>query len=146
MASRSPRTLIHTEDLASPEDETRVVFNLLHTHPKVAEHICSKLVRRFFVADDPPQALVDAAVDVWMANLDQPDQIKKILRLILNSNEFKTAWGQKIKRPFDAIVAYLRATNATLPIDTLQRDPPNDGGFWSGIFYQMGGTGHKLFK
>jgi hypothetical protein len=80
-----------------------------------------------------------------MANISAPDQLKKVIRTILLSNEFKSTWGQKMKRPFDFLVAYFRATNATLPVDELLADP-NAGGYWGSFFYNIGATGHKLFE
>jgi hypothetical protein len=123
----------------------RDVLDLLASHPNVARFICTKLCRRL-IADDPPAAVVDAAVAEWMSNLGAPDQIKKVVRVILLSNEFKTTWGQKVKRPFEAIVAYLRATNATLPVDVVDPTDPSKGAYWSSITYTMSGTGHKIFE
>jgi hypothetical protein len=78
-----------------------------------------------------------------MANLDAPDQIKKVVRTILLSDAFKATWGQKVKRPFEAIVSYLRATNAQMPSD----DPdPAKGSYWQDLFWRVEQTGHRLFQ
>ncbi len=120
------------------------VFDLLANHPGTARSVCTKLCRRL-IADDPPSAVIESAVAVWMANISAPDQLKKVIRTILLSNEFKSTWGQKMKRPFDFLVAYFRATNATLPVDELVADP-NGGDYWNSFFYNIGATGHKLFE
>jgi uncharacterized protein (DUF1800 family) len=120
------------------------VFDLLAGHPGTARSVCTKLCRRL-IADDPPSGVVEAAVAVWMANISAPDQMKKVIRTILLSNEFKSTWGQKMKRPFDFLVAYFRATSATLPVDEMLADP-NAGGYWGSFFYNIGATGHKLFE
>lgn len=131
----------------------RDVYDMLANHPGTARTICTKLVRRL-ISDNPPQAVVDAAVAKWMATRTAPDQIKQVLRVILTSQEFKTTWGGKIKRPFEYVVAYLRATEAELPNDvdslpTSETDPTPDrtkGGYWANIFWNMGNTGHRLFE
>jgi hypothetical protein len=38
-------------------------------------------------------------------------------RHILNSAEFRTIWGEKVKRPFEALVAAMRAGNADWNVD-----------------------------
>lgn len=120
------------------------VLDLLAGHPGTARSVCTKLCRRL-IADDPPSSVVEAAVAVWMANISAPDQLKKVIRTILLSNEFKSTWGQKMKRPFDFLVAYFRATGATLPVDEILADP-NGGGYWGSFFYNIGMSGHKLFE
>jgi uncharacterized protein (DUF1800 family) len=121
------------------------VFDLLASHPGTARHLCTKLCRRL-IADTPPLAVVDAAVDVWMANVGAADQLKQVVRVILASSEFRTTWGQKAKRPFEAIVSFLRATDATLPLDTFDPAEPNEGGFWGGLWWQYGHAGQRLFE
>lgn len=95
----------------APEVDGQLVLDLVAYHPGTARHLCTKLCRRL-VADDPPASLVDAAVAVWMANQQAPDQIKQVLRTILTSAEFRQTWGQKVKRPYELLLSYLRATDA----------------------------------
>lgn len=94
-----------------PLKDGQDVLDMVAAHPHTARTICTKLCRRF-IADQPPESVIDAAVAVWMNNLNSDEQIKKVVRTILLSEEFKTTWGEKIKRPFEAIVSYLRATEA----------------------------------
>lgn len=125
--------------------DARDVFDLLCNHPGTARHLCTKLARRL-IADDPPQAVIDAAVQVWMANRSAPDQIAKVVRTILLSRECRTTYGRKVRRPLEAIWAYLRATNAQLPSDVTDEDgDTSKGGYWSSLFYQADLTGHRLF-
>ena len=49
-------------------------------------------------------------------NKDAPDQIKRVLRVILLSDAFKNTWGEKLKRPFEATVSILRALNANFTL------------------------------
>lgn len=89
------------------------VFDRLCQHPGTARHICLKLCRRF-ISDEPPQALVESAAAIWLAAWQAPDQIAQVLRHILTSDAFKTTWGEKTKRPWEAMMHSLRATSAEL--------------------------------
>ncbi|MEM8530165.1 MAG: DUF1800 domain-containing protein [Chloroflexota bacterium] len=121
------------------------VLDMVAAHPHTARTICTKLCRRF-IADNPPESVVDAAVDVWMNNLNSDDQIKKVMRTILLSEAFKTTWGEKIKRPFEAIVSYLRATEAEMENDHPEKEDPDHGNNWGSIMWRMRQTGHKIFE
>lgn len=129
------------------------VYDLLARHPGTARNICTKLVRRF-ISDTPPANVVEAAVAKWMATRDSADQIRQVLRVILTSDEFRMTWGAKLKRPFEYVIGYLRATEAELPSDvdslpTSDTDPTPDrtkGGYWGNINWNMSQTGHRLFE
>ncbi len=95
----------------TPEQDGMAVIEALANHPGTAKHIVAKLVQRF-VSDDPPQRLVDAATKTFLAARNAPDQIKQVLRLILQSQEFTNTWGEKTKRPFEYFVAVARALNS----------------------------------
>ncbi len=97
------------------------VLHLLAEHPGTARHISRKLCRRL-VSDNPPEGLVERIADVFMAERDAPDQLKSVVKAILLSEEFRTTWGEKIKRPFEYTVSIVRTTNT----DFL----PNDHFFW----------------
>ncbi len=120
----------------------RQVLDMLANHRGTARSICTKLCRRL-ISDNPTAAVVDAAVAMWMANRTAPDQIKRVVRVILQSTEFATTWGQKIKRPFEATVAYLRATGAELGSDPSDASKSSS---WGDFFNQYGQTGHRLFE
>jgi uncharacterized protein (DUF1800 family) len=98
------------------------VLDLLAFHPASARYICRRLCRRL-ISDNPPQSLVQAAADVFVANQNAPDQLKKVVRTILLSAEFRNTWGEKLKRPFDYSVSILRALNANYA--------PTDSFFWN---------------
>ena len=91
-------------------DDGITLVNYLAHHPATARYVCWKLIKRF-VTDTPSMALVDSAAAVFAAN---DTAIVPTLRHIFASAEFAASAGQKIRRPFEHLVACLRATNATM--------------------------------
>jgi uncharacterized protein (DUF1800 family) len=84
----------------------------LATHPNTAKRIAYKLAATF-VSDTPPDSIVDRAAQAY---LDSDTDIRQVLRVILNSDEFTAAAGQKIKLPLRALVSMTRAIGLDLPI------------------------------
>lgn len=93
------------------QQEARLVMDILARHRATARHICRKLIRRF-LTDDPPEALVESAAEVWRINWDQQDQIARVLRHILTVTTLTGSAGMKVRRPFEMVVAFLRKTGA----------------------------------
>lgn len=87
------------------------VLDLVAYHPATAKNICKKLCRRF-IADEPPQRVINGAVKVWTHNQKSPDQIKETIRYILSTKEFTSAETQKVKRPFELLASMFRVTGA----------------------------------
>jgi uncharacterized protein (DUF1800 family) len=87
------------------------ILDLLAAHPGTARHVCWRLCRRL-VSDQPPARLVEEAATLFMAQQHAPDQLKQVVRAILLSPEFRTIWGEKIKRPFEFAASALRAVDA----------------------------------
>lgn len=98
--------------------DVRDVLDLLAAHPGVARFVCSKLCRRL-VADDPTDALVEEAAAVFLDNVDEPDQLRRVVRTILLSDEFEVSWGDKFKRPFELVISAVRTMGPafSLPIE-----------------------------
>lgn len=122
-------------------EDGRKVFDLLCQHMGTARNICRKLCRRF-IGDEPPATLVESAAAIWQAQWQSPDQIAQVLRHILNSAAFKTTWGEKTKRPWEAIMHALRATSA-------QITPKPRSGQWneySELTSRLADTGHGPFR
>ncbi len=115
----------------------RDILDRLASHPRVARFICRKLIRRFF-ADRPSQPLVDSAAAVFRANWKQPDQIARTLRHILTSDAALYDWGQKIRRPFEAVAAALRASGSDWT-------PRVDDGRSDEFMWRMAFTGHTPY-
>lgn len=95
------------EDLKDGYD----VLDLLASHPGTARHIARKLCRRF-ISDAPPETVVQAAASTFLQYKDAPDQLKHVMETILLSAEFKTSWGGKVKRPFEAATSMMRTLNS----------------------------------
>ena len=114
-----------------PMSDGRKVLDLVAFHPGTARHLCTKLCRRL-VADDPPAAVVDRAVQVWTDARDAPDQIAQTVRVILLSPEFTGEWGAKYKRPLELIASFMRATETEVR-------PSHD------LFYTTAMMGYRQF-
>jgi uncharacterized protein (DUF1800 family) len=86
------------------------VLDIISRSPATARFIATKLARRF-VADDPPQSLIDDAAAVF---LKTDGDIREVVRTIVTSNEFysQQAFRSKIKSPFEVVVSAMRALNA----------------------------------
>jgi len=89
---------------ARGEAEGEQVLDILAAHPSTAQFISMKLVRRF-VADDPPQSLVQRVTQTY---LDTDGDIRAMLRTIFTADEFWHA-APKLKRPLEYTVGLLRA-------------------------------------
>ena len=77
----------------------------LAKHRKTAERIAYKLGQRF-VADEPPKSLVSRLADIYQAN---DTAIVPVLRALFTSREFRYSSGLKVRRPYEDLVAGLRA-------------------------------------
>jgi len=121
-----------------PMKDGRDVLDMVAAHPGTGRYIARRLCRRL-IADDPPQRVVDAAAAVFTAQKDAPDQLKQVVRTILLSEEFRTTWGQKVKRPFELIVSSMRAVNMNFTF-TMDDSASN----W--FMYAFARTGHAPFQ
>ncbi len=115
-----------------PLADGRKVLDLVSAHPGTAMYVCTKLCRRL-VSDNPPPTLVRKAAQTWQRSLKQPDQIKRVLETIILSPEFAENEKRKVKRPFEYVVSFLRATDA----DFMPRED---------MFNALTGTGYRQFE
>ena len=90
------------------------VIAIVAAHASTAHFIASKLCTRF-IADEPPQAAVQA---VSRAFMESRGDIKTTLRALFATAEFASSAGEKLKRPFHFVVSALRATNAATDADS----------------------------
>jgi uncharacterized protein (DUF1800 family) len=89
------------------EDGTEVL-DILARHPATARHVARKLAGRF-VADDPPQRLVDELAAVFTRT---DGDLREVTRALFRSPEFARARGAKTRTPFEFVAGTLRATEA----------------------------------
>lgn len=99
----------HSADL-SPEEDGRLALKILAYHPATARHIARKLCERL-ISDNPPEAVIAAAAATFMAHRKSADQIKRTIRTIVLSAEFRdpALWGSKVKRPLEVVIGAMRA-------------------------------------
>ena len=104
-------------------DLDRLVDIACH-HPSTANHIATKLVRRF-VSEDVPASLVTRVAEVFTAT---DGDIKSLLRTILTSDEFKAAKGLKVQTTISVHREQLaRAWRRHARAPTVDRIPPAHG-------------------
>jgi uncharacterized protein (DUF1800 family) len=108
------------------------VLETLAAHPGTARFIARKLARKF-IADEPPQRVIDAAAKVFLEQRNAPDQLAQVLRVIILSEEFRKTWAEKIKRPLEFHYSMCRALLPKL--------------LWNGdALWQLGWLGQGLFE
>jgi uncharacterized protein (DUF1800 family) len=91
------------------------LLDIVVAHPSCARHVSRKLCR-WFVADDPPAALVARTADSFVATRGN---LTSLVRGVLRSPEFAAGSAGRLKRPFRFVVSALRA----LAADTHGRRP-----------------------
>jgi len=99
------------QELQPPMKDGRDVLDRLADHPGTARYVSRKLCRRL-VGDEPSAALVAAAAKVFHEERRAPDQLRRVVKAIALSEEFRSTWGRKMRRPYEVAVAMLRATGA----------------------------------
>ena len=92
------------------EDEGTQILDMLASHASTARFISQKLARRF-VSDSPSPELVDALSGVF---IQSDGDTRQLLRVILNSDDFKASAAQKFKKPLDFFISTLRVTGTTI--------------------------------
>jgi uncharacterized protein (DUF1800 family) len=92
------------------EQDGRQVIEILAHHPSTAKFISRELAQRF-VADEPPQALVDRMAQTFTKT---DGDLRAVLETMFTSPEFfsEGAWQSKIKSPLEMVVSAVRALNA----------------------------------
>ena len=90
--------------------EGEAVLDLLAREPATAEHVVRKLASRF-VADVPPESLVQRAKQVWLRT---DGDLAAVVRTILSSDELFAASSRdaKVKSPLELVASALRAAHA----------------------------------
>lgn len=103
-------------DSNNPQKDVNDILDMLAEHPATAEFLATKLCRRF-IADNPPQAIIDQVAASLHNNWQANDQIKQAMEVLLKSPEFLNTWGEKIKRPFEKTIAVMRQIEYSFPFN-----------------------------
>jgi hypothetical protein len=112
----------------------------LARHPQTARHVCRKLAVRF-VSDSPSDALVTKLAGVYLGT---GTDIAAVLRTLFSHHEFAASAGAKTQRPFERLVATLRAVGYGPP--PLSKDPLIDNLYTvRALHYRAGDTGNAPF-
>ena len=85
-------------------DEVRQAVDLLVAQPACAHFIAQEMAT-YFVADDPPAALVDAMAQTFQRT---HGDIRSVLRTMFDAPEFAASLGKKFKDPMHYLVASVR--------------------------------------
>jgi uncharacterized protein (DUF1800 family) len=89
------------------EQDGLQVIDILAHHPSTAKFVSRKLAQRF-VADDPPQALVDRMAETFTRT---DGDLRAVLETLFASAEFTSegAWQSKMKSPLEMVVSAVRS-------------------------------------
>jgi uncharacterized protein (DUF1800 family) len=91
--------------------EVEQAFDILAKHPATARHISYQLAQ-YFVADQPPKALVDKLSQRFIAT---DGNIRDVLSALFRSPEFMDSkyYNAKFKTPYQYVVSAYRATGSS---------------------------------
>ena len=109
------KTVLGHKIVNGGEKDGLQVIDILARHPSTAHFISKQLAQRF-VADNPPESLVNRMAQTFQKT---DGDLRAVLQTMFNSTEFLSegAWQTKIKSPFEMVVSAVRATMADT-IDT----------------------------
>jgi uncharacterized protein (DUF1800 family) len=101
---------------ANGQQEGEYALDVLAMHPATARHVSAQIAQ-YFVADQPPQALVDRLTARYLAT---DGDIREVLRTLFYSPEFRDARAinAKFKTPYQYVVSATRASG--LPVVNVQ--------------------------
>jgi uncharacterized protein (DUF1800 family) len=91
-------------------DDGEQVLDILARHPSTAHFISKELAQRF-VADNPPESLVNSMEKTFLST---NGNIREVMKTMLNSKEFwsEGAYRSKLKSPFEMVASSARALDA----------------------------------
>jgi uncharacterized protein (DUF1800 family) len=137
------KTILGRTYTGTGEPELAALLDDLCQHRGTAEYVCWKLAVRLigdgFSASSP---LVQAAATVFQDHWNDPDQLKLVYETLILSNEFRTTWADKVKRPVEIVASALRAANA--PYDFELNGAGTDAGL-PGFYWTWRLTGQLPF-
>jgi uncharacterized protein (DUF1800 family) len=107
MHEPGPKTILGKRYAEDGMHEGEAVFRMLASHPATAKHLATKLARHF-VADDPPERLVDSLAKAYMRS---GGELMPVYRALIGAEE---SWREplaKYKTPEDLVISTYRALN-----------------------------------
>ena len=96
-----------------PEADGEDVLDMLAAHPATARFISEKILRRLGI-ETPSQKYLDHVAQVFLAHTQSVDQIAHVLRAVILHTEFAQTPAQKLRRPYEFLIAMFRATGAEI--------------------------------
>jgi uncharacterized protein (DUF1800 family) len=103
-----PQRVIDKTYAETGVEQGRAVLGDLARHPAVAAHVARKLARHF-VADAPPPQLVERLAKIFR---DTDGDLKAMARGLITAEEAWAPEQTKLKRPYEWVVAMIRAAGA----------------------------------
>jgi uncharacterized protein (DUF1800 family) len=106
----SPKVFLGHPLQSRGKAEGEEALDLLARSPATAHHISFKLAQ-YFVADEPPSALVDRLAARF---LETGGDIREVLKLLFAGDEFWDSERQKYKTPYQFVISAVRASGIPL--------------------------------
>jgi uncharacterized protein (DUF1800 family) len=101
----SPKVFLGHSLQSRGKAEGEEALDILARSPATAHHIAFELAQ-YFVADEPPQTLVERLATRF---LKTDGNIRDVLRTLFASNEFWDSKGAKYKTPYQFVISAVRA-------------------------------------
>jgi uncharacterized protein (DUF1800 family) len=92
------------------EEQGIAAIDILAKSPATAHHLAFQLAQ-YFVADQPPPALVDRLAQQFLSS---DGDIRAVMKALLTSPEFRDSAGQKYKTPYHYVLSAVRATGGAV--------------------------------
>ena len=112
------------------------LLDYLAMHPATAQQLARKLCLRF-VSDTPPASLVKTLAAVYLANRTA---IVPVLRALFASAEFAASAGQKVRRPFEDLIATIRVLG--IGPEQVTSDNPKGTKAVQALYWTLQASGH----
>jgi uncharacterized protein (DUF1800 family) len=106
----SPKVFLGQPLISRGKAEGEEALDILAHSPATARHIAFELAQ-YFVADEPPQSLVERLAARF---LETDGNIKEVLRTLFASSEFRDSKGAKYKTPYQFVISAVRAAGVSL--------------------------------
>ena len=101
---------VEFEANAAPMSDGDKVLDILAAHPATARFVTGKIIRRLGL-EDVSDDFRDKIAAVFLQAVHDEDQIAQVVRRIGLSYEFATLGAQKLRTPFEFLIALYRATD-----------------------------------